>query len=193
MKVADTAIGHETQLHGLRLVRIGHAQTPAGFTDLRLGELTKRKNERFKRRLRQTKQEVALIFVVIAATQQPELAIGCSFQTSIVSRRDVRRVEAASHVRQVRELDRAVAAHARDRRATRLVLDDERVDDVLAKRLPFIEDVVRDAEVLTGASGVVAVFGSAASAHLLLAVRIPQMERHSNQVVSCLMQQRRGD
>jgi hypothetical protein len=74
-----------------------------------------------------------------------------------------------------------------------LVLGDERVDDVLAKRLPFIEDVVRDAEVLTGASGVVAVFGSAASTHLLLAVRIPQMERHSNQVVACFMQQRGSD
>ena len=66
-EVADTAVGHETQLHGFRLVRIWDAQTPAGFADLRLGELTEREDERFERRLRQPKEEVALIFLVVPA------------------------------------------------------------------------------------------------------------------------------
>jgi hypothetical protein len=74
-----------------------------------------------------------------------------------------------------------------------LVLGNEGVDDVLAERLSLVENVVRNAEVLAGASGVVAVFRSAASAYLLLAVRVPQMQGDADQVVTRFVQQRCSD
>jgi hypothetical protein len=74
-----------------------------------------------------------------------------------------------------------------------LVLGNEGVDDVLAERLSLVENIVRNAEVLAGAPGVVAVFGSAASAYLSFAVRVPQMQGYADQVVTRLVQQRCSD
>ncbi len=140
----------------------------------------------------QAKEEVALVLVAVAAAKESKLPVASAFQTGVVTGRDMGRVEAASNLGQIAELHSTIAAHAGDRRASRLVFGDEWVHHMLAKRRALIEDVVGNAEVLAGATRVVSILGSTASTDLGLAVRIPEMKGYADQLVSGFMQERRG-
>ena len=122
------------------------------------------KTSRLERRLGQPEEEIALILVVVATPQQAELAVRGAREAGVVPGRDVGGVEAARDLREIGELHCAVAAHAGDGGPPRSVFRDEGVDHVRAERLTLVEHVVRDAEVLAGASGIVTVFGRAAAA-----------------------------
>ena len=180
-EVTDASVRDEAELLRFRLVRVGDAEAPARFAHLGLGELAEWKDQPFERRLRQPEEEIALIFVVVAAAQQSKRAVGRSLQARVVPGGDVGRIEAPCDLGEIGELHRAVAAHAGNRCPTSLILGDEGVDDLLSKRVALIEDVVGDSEVLAGAACVVPVFGRTAAADLLLAVGVPQMQRDPDQ------------
>ena len=91
------------------------------------------------------------------------------------------------------QLDGSVAVDAGNRRAPSEVVVQERLDDMRAKGLPLVEDIVGDSEVLAGPPRIVAVLGRAAPTDLSIALGVPQMQRHADQVVALLVQQRRGD
>src|SRR5688572_33214719 len=107
--------------------------------------------------------------------------------------RNVRRAESPGTLEQRRELQVAVAVRARNRRPAGRVLLDEVVDHRLAELLFEVDDVVRKAERRGDAPGVVQVVQAAAAAELLLAALVVDLHGQTDDVMTLLGEQGRGD
>src|SRR5690606_14689444 len=102
----------------------------------------------------------------VDAAQEAPAAVGGLLEASVVARGDVATAEAVGELGEHHQLHRAVAGDAGDGGASAPVLVEEGLDDVGAKGLSLVEDVMRDAEVLAAAARVVTVFRGAAAAYL---------------------------
>ena len=194
MKPRTSPLGTKQSSCESGLSQLGKAKRCGAGPRLVLGHLAEREHQRDSTRARHAEQEVALIFVRVAcraaaARRRPRLAKGA--RSGRWRRGSRRNVCATSHSRA--ELDLLVALHARDRRASRQVVVEERVDDLAAERRALVEHVVRHAQEFAGHARVVAVFGRAAAPDLAFAARVPEVQRDADDVVAGLVQQRGGE
>jgi len=141
----------------------------------------------------QREQEVRLVLVAIGAAQQQPAAI-CSLRDArVMTRGDVLGAKTARTIEERRELQVAVAVRARNGRAARRVFADEVRDDRVLELPLEVEDVVRDAERPGDAPRVVQIVERAAAAKGLAAALIVELHRQTNDVMTLLGEQGRGD
>src|SRR5690606_37471975 len=138
-------------------------------------------------------EEVTLILRAIPPPAKHRSAAGIAIDASIVAGRDVGRAELLGDGEEAAELDLLVAVDAGARGRAGAVRADEGIDHPLAERGALVEDVVGDAEVLTGAPRVVPILGRAAAPHLVLPLRVPEVQRDPDQIEALLGEQRRRD
>ena len=186
-EITHAAVRDEAELLRLGLVCVRDTKPASSLSNLRLCQVAEREHEPLEGRLREPKEEIALVLVLVATPQEAELAVRGSGEARVVSRGDVACVEAARDLSEMGELHCPIAAHAGDGGPPRSVFRHEGVDHVSAERLTLVEHVVRDAEVLAGPSGIVTVLGRAAAPDLVLTVRVPEMKGDPDDVVTGLV------
>ena len=127
------------------------------------------------------------------AGQQPA-AVGRAVNAGVVAGRDLLRTEATRAIEQRRELQIAVAVRAGQRRASGRVLAHEVRDDRLLELPLEIDDVVRKTESGGHAPRILEVVERAARApRLLAAALIVELHRQTDDVMTLLGEQGRGD
>ena len=147
--------------------------------------------------LPQPEQHVGLVLPFVHALTERPLAVGgVAFDAGVVARGDVVGVHHRGALHEEVELDAVVAGDTRVGRAPALVLAHEVGDDVLAELAPGVDDVVRHAQRLADAAGVLDVLNRAAALvvrRYAVLIRRPEPHRDADDVVALPVQQVRSD
>ena len=147
------------------LVRDVESKLACLFPYLGLVEIADRKHRVRELRLVEREQEVRLILGRIrSALQAIPAGRRIQIHARVMAGRDEVRAHAFGPGDEGRELQVAVAVHARNRRPAGGVLVDEVGDDRIARTALEIDDVVGDADACGDAAGVVEVVNRAAGA-----------------------------
>src|SRR5262245_1586140 len=188
------AIRNEADLLTVGLLGHGQAETTCLSAYLGLGKRPNREHSTRELILCQRKEEVGLILLGIRAALQQPSPVHIALHTSVMAGRDVLGAEASSALQERRELQIAVAMRTRQRRPARCVLLNEVRDDGLAELALEIDDVVRKTDRRGDAARVVKIIKRAAAApRLLAAALIVELHRQTDNVVTLLREQSRGD
>ncbi len=184
-EVGVAPVGNEADVLAVVLVGDGEAEVARRRARLRLGHGTQREAQEVELLLGGGEQEVALVAVEIDRPVERPMTVATGPAHHVVAGRQRRGAEVARRRQKVGELDRLVAHHARHRRLARNVARGELVDHGLAEALLVVEHVVRDAEGVGDAAGVVDVLTGAAGALAVgrLAV-VVELERHPDHIVA---------
>ena len=163
-----------------------------------LGEVTDGEPRRRQLRLGERPQEIRLVLAPIAgAAQLPETGRRVALDPRVVAGGDGRRVPRLRAGQERAELEVAVAADARHRRASAAVALAERRDHGALELLGHVEDVVGDGQRAGDPPGVVDRLRPAAEAEPArrLGRRLPRpyAHRHADRLVTGLDQQSGGD
>ncbi len=169
--ITDVAAGHEAQLLALRLGRRDEPQVGCDGAHLRLRQFAEREAAVGQLVLAQPVQEVALVLVPIDAGEQVTAhtgraaRVGHGAHPSVVpGRHGIARVQDPGTAQERPELDGAVAVDAGTGGAARQVRLGERAHHPGRELALEIEDVERDAQLPSHATGVVRGVGRAARA-----------------------------
>ncbi len=182
----------EADVLAVGLCRHRQIEAPRQRARLVLGHATQREVQEGELHARRREEEIALVAAIIGSAMQ--LRPACAVDAAHVMPGGERvGAEIARRRQQVAELHRLVAAHAGDRRLAARVGIGEIVDHVAAEAALVVEHVMRDAQPLGDARGVMDVLPGAACA-LLRQGRavVVELQRDADDVEPLLDQQRRG-
>jgi flagellar hook-length control protein FliK len=184
---------HEADVLAVMLLGDCQAEFAGKLTRLRLGAITERKAQQLELLTRGGEQEVALVALGLARAIEPAPAGRQPARGDVMAGGERLRAEFARGVEQIVKLDRHVAVDARHRRLAVDVALGEAVDHRFLEAALVVEHVVRNAEALGDAPGVVDVLTSATGA---LAVGggtvVVELQGHADHVIAFGLEQRRG-
>ena len=182
------AVRHEADVLAFRL-GCHHAQTELAGDGARLGLGAVSHGEEHPRQhlAPDAPEEVTLVLGRILPHEQPPVD-----NARVVARGHPMRIDAVGGRDQVAELGEGVAPHARDRGATARVLGHEVVHHVPAERRLQVEHVVRHADRLAHAPGVVHRVERAARPVGHVGAVVVELHRHADDVEAVALEERRA-
>ncbi len=166
---------------------------PRQLANLGLGHAAERKESAAELLLREAEEKVSLVLAAVGGTlEQPASAGIVVLHAGVVAGGNAIGADLLRDYEQLIKLQMIVAEAARDGRASREILGDERTHDVALETLFVIDHVIRNAEVLGDAAGVVNIVERAAAAGYLLghalvsgeAALVPELHSQADDVVS---------
>ena len=155
---------HEADVLAVMLVGDRQSVMARQFTGLRLGAIAERKAQDIELLGRRAEQEIALVALFLAGAIKTAAAAGQRARGDIMAGGQNVGAEFARGDQQILELDRHVAGDAGHRRLAGDVAFGEAVDHRFLEAAFIVEDVMRYADTLGDAAGVVDVLAGAAGA-----------------------------
>ena len=192
---AVVAAGDEADVGAVGLVGHGEVVALGDGADLVLAQLADREAGHREGALAEGVEEVGLVLVGVEAAVQGGAAVDIR-DARVVAGGEPVGAERFGLVEEAVELDVGVAVEAGVGRAAAAVLGDERLDDVLEKLALQIQRVVRDAEPVGDAAGVLDILDAAAlgAARQAFGPGLgPEAHGDADHLVALLDEQRRGD
>ncbi len=182
---------HEADVLAVGLRRHRQIEAPRQRARLVLGHAAQREAQEGELRARRREEEIALVATLVRGAVQLRPA-GAVDAAHVMPGGERVGAEIARGRQQVAELDRLIAAHAGDRRLAARVGVGEVVDHVAAEAALVVEHVMRYAQPLGDARGVVDVPAGAACALLRQGrAMVVELQRDADHVAPLLHQQRR--
>src|ERR1043166_6096389 len=128
---------------------------PSDFPGIRFHLFTQRKQRSHQLVLAQREQEIALVFLwVTSALEQCSSGILARFKSRKMARRNELRTKLVRPINEPAELEILIAHDARVRRAASLVFVGEVLDHLRLELFRFINQIIRNAELMTHCAGV---------------------------------------
>src|SRR5260370_10314063 len=158
------AVGNEADFVALVLFSDGQSHLAGQGADLCLGHFAQRKQSARELSLGETEEKIGLVFAGIYSPSQLETACaGILRDAGIMAGGDLRCGDAVRQVEKLIELDEVITECAGNGRTASQVFGDKGLDYLVLELVLEVDDVVRDAELLSDAPGIINIIERAAA------------------------------